>query len=85
MYEVAPVEPLHDIKGHIHNLIEELQKRVVGIVLSEVKKVIDTALSKETLRCSDYRKTIILIYKALLETSSYHKLTKPFQTAVEVT
>ena len=26
MYEIAPVEPLHDIKRHLHNLIEELQK-----------------------------------------------------------
>ena len=43
MYEVAPVESVHDIK---HNLIEELQKRVVGIVLSEIKKVLDTVLSK---------------------------------------
>ena len=30
-YEVAPTEPLHDIKGHISNLIEELLKAVILI------------------------------------------------------
>lgn len=69
-YEVFPTEPLHDLKGHIHNLIEEVIKKACGETLQILKQVQDTVLSKCTLRCSDYRKAVILIYKSLQQSTN---------------
>ena len=55
--EVFPTEPLHDLKGHIRNLIEEAIKIATGETLQVLEK---TTLSKCTLRGSDYRKALIL-------------------------
>ncbi len=44
----------------------------------------DAAFAKETLRCSDYRKGIILVYKALVDCEADKTLIMIFQTAVEL-
>lgn len=44
-YEILPVEPLHDLKGHFSNLIDETVALTQGNVKTEVLKVKDTALS----------------------------------------
>lgn len=31
-YEVSPVEPLHDVKGHLINIIDEIRVSVTGEV-----------------------------------------------------
>ena len=36
-YEIAPTEPLHDIKGHISNLIKKLLKVVTGELLEKLE------------------------------------------------
>ena len=87
LYEVAPIEPLHDIKGHLCNLLEEI--RIHASLSDEAKQRIDdicsTALVKETLRGSDYRKGAILILLTLLELQPDSTLTTLLQTAVEIT
>lgn len=86
-YEVAPVKPLHDIKGHLCNLIQEL--RVHASLTGEAQQRIDdiccTVLDKETLRGSDYRKGVILILLTLTELQPASTLTTLVQTAVEIT
>ena len=72
-YEIIPTEPLHDLKGHLGNLIEETVAQETGAVQKAIEEVIDTVLSKDTLRCSDYRKAVIIIYKALLENNAAKK------------
>ena len=61
-YEISPVEPLHDVKGRLSNLIDE-------IITDEAKERVDTiakpVLGKETLRGSDFRKGAILMLTAL--------------------
>ena len=59
-YEIAPTEPLHDIKGHISNLIEELLKVVTG-ELEKLEGIGSAILGKDAIRCSDCHKAVILI------------------------
>ena len=80
-YEISLIEPLHDIKGHLSNLIEVL---VMGPVKQKVNLVCSGVLSKETLRGSDYRKGAILILLALQELQPQSTLTAVVDTAVEI-
>eukprot|EP00731_Ephydatia_muelleri_P013922 Em0007g1232a len=59
-YEVSGVEPLHDFKGHMSNLLEELPFHVVGKAYEELAVIKKSVLGKSTLRCVDYRKAAIL-------------------------
>ena len=83
-YEVLPTEPLHDVKGHLSNIMEETLKAVTGETLKRLKLVSSTVLGKETLRCSDYRKAVLLFYITLFETEPNSHYTTLFQTAAEI-
>ena len=63
-YEVSGVEPLHDFKGHMSNLLEELPFHVVGKAYEELAVIKKSVLGKSTLRCVDYRKAAILVSQA---------------------
>lgn len=80
-YEISPSEPLHDIKGHLSNVVEEAISIEALAKLKNVKKAI---LSKDTLRCSDYRKAIIVTYMVLDKINSTSPLTELLRTAVEI-
>ena len=84
-YEISPVEPLHDVKGHLSNLIDEIR----AIITDEAKERVDTiaksVLGKETLRGSDFRKGAILMLTALQETIPNSPVTTMLSTAVEIT
>ena len=82
-YEVSPVEPLHDLKGHLSNIIEELRVTLTGEVKEKVDIIVGSVLGKETLRGSDYRKGSILILKMLQEFTPNSPLTTLLSTAVE--
>ena len=49
-----------------------------------VQEVKEAVFAKETLRCSDIRKGMILMYKALCESNADEILTRVFETAVEI-
>ncbi len=83
-YEVSPCEPLHDLKGHFTNLIAETLHVATGTVLTDIKKIKQTILNKETLRGSDYRKAIILMYLKLKEVGADQQLLLIYRTAVEI-
>lgn len=85
MYEIAPTEPLHDIKGYLSNLIEELLKVATGKLLEKLEGIRQTVLGRDTIRCSDCRKAVILIVKTLNEFGSNRDLTEVFKTAAELT
>lgn len=51
-YEVSPTEPLHDLKGHLANIITETLHITSGNIHSEVSKIKKSVL-KDTVRCSD--------------------------------
>ena len=83
-YEVSPTEPLHDLKGHLGNIIEEALLVTSGSVLQELKRIKAAVLAKETIRCSDLRKALILMYLKLKELQPDDMLTDLFHTAVEI-
>ncbi len=84
-YEISPVEPLHDIKGHLSNLIDKLRKSLSGEAQQQVEAICSAVLGKETLRGSDYsqRSTLILLKLQTLQPSA--PITALFETAVEIT
>ena len=84
-YEVSPIEPLHDVKGHLSNLTDELRSVVKGPLKEKLSKVYSSVLGKETLRCCDYRKAAILIFLALKELHDDRQLIEVFRTMVEIT
>ena len=83
-YEISPCEPLHDLKGHMANLFEELPKHVSGLTAVEIKKIKSTLLGKDTLRCVDYRKACILLCKAMHETQADESHVLLIDTLVEI-
>ena len=80
-YEIS--EPLHDLKGHLSNIIDENKVLVTGETKDKVDMVFSSVLSKETIRCSDYRKGAILILLALQEFQPRSTLTAVLETSVE--
>ena len=84
-YEICPTEPLHDIKGHLANVISEIQHLLTGNSRVEYEKAIAALLSKETLRASDYRKATIVLYSIMFKHSCNADLINVLRTATEIT
>ena len=83
-YEVAPCEPLHDLKGHFSNIIDESEHLLTGSALDVFKQVKAAVLNKTTLRCSDYRRAMVLMYLRLKEYNCEKILTEIFRTGLEI-
>lgn len=79
-----PTEPLHDLKGHFTNIIEETFAVTTGEIYKSLAEVKSSLLSKETVRCSDVRKAIIVIYLKLEEWNPDDILTNLYRTAVDI-
>lgn len=71
-YEVSPIEPLHDIKGHFSNVIEESILIAPERLKKELEKIKAAVLKKDTIRGCDYRKAIILMYLKIRELQSQY-------------
>ena len=66
MYEVLPTEPLHDVKEHISNIINEIPAHLSN----DHKKLFEETVqlvtgTKDQLRGSDYREICIVLAKQL--------------------
>ena len=57
-YKLVPSEPIHDLKGHFANLIDEIVHFAQGEALREIKKVQATIVAKETLYASDIERQL---------------------------
>ena len=66
-YEVLDCEPLHDIKGHLSNLFEELPYVVGPLLKKEVLDIISTTMHKDKINCTDLR-CLALHCQAFLKT-----------------
>lgn len=56
MYEVLPVEPLHDLKEHINNVLKELPKHLTKEEKALFEEAVEAVIStKEKLRGAGYR------------------------------
>ena len=64
-YEVVANEPLHDLKGHITNLITELPHILKDESATECSQLMESCLSKEKKSGADLRRVIIQIYLLL--------------------
>lgn len=84
-YEISPTEPLHDTKGHLSNVIDELLAQTTGNTKKELTSICSSVLGKETLRCCDYRKCAILILQALEKLKADPKIIELMRTLVEIT
>ena len=82
-YEILPIKPLHDIKGHLSNIIEEAIAIAKGEMLAKLQNIRKAVLSKDTLRCLHYRKAVIIMYMSLDEVDPTSPKTELFHTAVE--
>lgn len=66
MYEVSPIEPLHDTKGHIRNLWEALPEILPPDAKTKFGEILDTCYgSKTKVRGCDYRLSTILVHQNL--------------------
>lgn len=62
---VLDSEPLHDLKGHLHNLISELPHILPADLQVKVEHITNSALSKDKITCADLRKTAIHLHLLL--------------------
>ena len=83
-YEISPIEPLHDIKGHLSNMIDEIKILLNGPAKEKVDSICSSVLSKETLRASDLRKGAILILLSIHELEPNSLVTHVLESAVEI-
>ncbi|XP_070549540.1 uncharacterized protein [Ptychodera flava] len=70
-YEILPSEPLHDIKGHIHNVLEELPSDIEdkdeAVSLQTFIQATYMYGDKDEIRGCDARKAILLVSQYLHE------------------
>lgn len=78
-YEISPIEPLHNIKEHLGKMIVDAIAVSKGEASKRLTSIKSTVLSKDTIRCSDYRKAVITIYMALEQVERLHYWQKCFE------
>ena len=83
-YEVSPCEPLHDLKSHFSNIIDESENLLTGNALDAFKQIKAAVLNKITLRCSDYRRAMVLMYLKLKDFKAEQMVTEVFRTGLEI-
>ena len=54
-YTILDCEPLHDLKGHIYNIFDELPSLLDKPLAVEVKALLDTDMGKDMKTGGDYR------------------------------
>lgn len=64
-YTVLGSEPLHDLKGHLSNVVTELPFVLKGDTKESCLKLINYNTRKEKVSCADFRLTAIEVYLQL--------------------
>lgn len=80
--KISPTE--HDFKGHILNIIDEMEQIGDNDVKRVINQVRTSILHKDTLRASDYRKALLLAYIKLKECNADNTLLNLNSTAVRI-
>lgn len=84
-YEVMASEPLHDIKGHVINLITELPSILPpGDTATKCIHLIDSCLAKEKKSGADLRRAVIQIYLLLKDLNCSSKILLLLQTIIKI-
>ncbi|KAL5518020.1 hypothetical protein EMCRGX_G003686 [Ephydatia muelleri] len=69
-YKVMDCEPLHDIKGHLLNLFQELPSVLPTSVKHECVNQINMSLKKKKITASDLRSTLVRLFLQTVSTSA---------------
>ena len=83
-YTILDCEPLHDMKGHIQNIFEEITPKLDRILRAEVKALINTDLGKDMKTGGDYRLTAIHLLALLKKRNPAYEVLILIQTLVEI-
>ena len=83
-YTILECEPMHDLKGHIHNLLTEVTSYLDPSIKPQCEAIIAQVMTKETKRACDYRHTAILLLMNLLKYDGQSPLCLIFRTIVEM-
>ncbi|XP_070549355.1 uncharacterized protein [Ptychodera flava] len=83
-YETLKAEPLHDIKGHAKNILDELPHLVSKVERDELEKFIQAALGNaDEVRGSDIRKAVILVTKYIEDKQVRGKVSEDISTLMK--
>eukprot|EP00731_Ephydatia_muelleri_P007038 Em0003g1286a len=69
-YEVMDCEPLHDIKGHLLNLFQELPSVLPSSVKHKCVNQINMSIKKEKITASDLRSTLVRLFLQVYNTDA---------------
>lgn len=84
-YEVVASEPLHDLKGHIINLITELPYVLLdGDISTQCTHLISCCLAKEKKSGADLWRVIIQLFLLLKDLDSSTKILLLLQTIIKI-
>jgi hypothetical protein len=83
--DIPCIEPMHCIKGHMENLLNEFSHKDYGTPANTVKEVRSSIFAnKAQLRCRDYRMALPCITSALLADIGDHPIMHVFKTLSEM-
>ncbi len=66
-YEILDCEPLHDLKGHISHLLEEVPHLLSPVLKAECLKIIEATVPKQKVSGARFRVALIKVYLKLLK------------------
>ncbi len=66
-YEVLDCEPLHDLKGHISHLLEEVPHLLSPVLKTECLQIIEAKVPKQKVSGARFRVALIKVYLKLLK------------------
>ena len=85
-YEVLPCEPLHDLKGHIENILHELPELLDNELKRECKSLLAAGLHhKDTKTGADYRRAVIHVLALLRRRGAEENVCRLIETLVIIT
>ena len=64
-YEVLDCEPLHDVKGHLYNLLPEIPNLLQSNLGKECQQLLDTTLPKQKVSGAHLRVAALKLYTKL--------------------
>ena len=84
-YEVVASEPLHDLKGHIINLITELPHILPpGDITAQCNKLLSCCLAKDKKSGADLRRVIIQVFLVLKDLDCSSDILTLFQSIIKI-
>lgn len=83
-YEVVASEPMHDLKGHILNLIVELPQALPPSAMASCTHLIDCCLAKEKKSAADLRRVAIQLYLLLKDQDCSSRVILLLQTIIKI-